>query len=254
MAGGGSEDAHILQLVHKNPAFVTPQSSQCAQVRASLDTAMCRPIERMWQSVDVKFKTFARREAPSVAVAASSSSPSSPQLSCLKDPLNPEPGPGLRFDPLRDRALDEALEIERSTAACSSASAGAQPAPECGAQGRKGKIAKTTKATKSTKATKESKANSVAANREFAKRVQAECVDATKPIKLVHGLSILGRGDVLKKREWKIPAGDAQHAEGTHGIDRLMAVQLERSLQYAKHANRPRIICESVEQYRLEAR
>jgi hypothetical protein len=202
----------------------------------------------MWQSVDVKFKTFARREAPSVAVAASSSSSPS---SCLKDPLNPEPGPGLRFDPLRDRALDEALEIERSTAACSSAGAGVQPEPECGAQGRKGKIAKTTKATK---ATKESKASSVAANREFAKRVQAECVDATKPIKLVHGLSILGRGDVLKKREWKIPAGDAQHAEGAHGIDRLMAVQLERSLQYAKHANRPRIICESVEQYRLEAR
>ena len=211
---------------------------------------MCRPIERMWQNVDVKFKTFARREAPSVAVAASSSSSSS----CPKDPLNPETGPGLRFDPLRDRALDEALEIERCTAACPSASAGAQTELECGAQGLKGKIAKTTKATKATKATKESKAISVAANREFAKRVQAECVDATRPIKLVHGLSILGRGDVLKKREWKIPAGDAQHAEGTHGIDRLMAAQLERSLQYAKHANRPRIICESVEQYRLEAR
>tara|TARA_Y100000768_G_scaffold134447_1_gene100145 strand:- start:4202 stop:4915 length:714 start_codon:yes stop_codon:yes gene_type:complete len=235
-----------------NPAFVVQWSAQCARVRASLGTAMCRPIERMWQSVDVKFKTFARREAPSVAVAASSSSSSG-----VKDPLRPEPESGLRFDPLRDRALDEALEIERSSAACSSASAGAQPGPECGAQGRKGKMAKTTRATKaskSTKATKESKANSVAANREFAKRVQAECIDATKPIKLVHGLSILGRGDVLTKREWKIPAGVAQHAEGTHGIDRLMAAQLERSLQYAKHANRPRIICESVEQYRLEAR
>ena len=212
---------------------------------------MCRPIERMWQSVDVKFKTFARREAPSVAVAASSSSSSSSSSSGVKEPLRPEPESGLRFDLLRDRALDEALEIERSSAACPSASAGAQTAPECGTQGRKGKMAKTTKATK---ATKESKANSVAANRELAKRVQAECVDATKPIKLVHGLSILGRGDVLKKRHWKIPKGVAQHAEGTHGIDSLMAAQLERSLQYAKHANRPRIICESVEQYRLEAR
>ena len=217
---------------------------------------MCRPIERMWQSVDVKFKTFAHREAPSVAVAASSLSPS-PSSTSLKDSVYPEPGSGLRFDPLRDRALDEALEIERSTAVCSSASAGLQPEPKCGAQGRQSKMAKTTRATKAskaTKATKESKANSVAANREFAKRVQAECVDATRPIKLVHGLSILGRGDVLKKREWKIPAGDAQHAEGTNGIDKLMAAQLERSLLYAKHANRPRIICESVEQYRLEAR
>ena len=92
------------------------------------------------------------------------------------------------------------------------------------------------------------------ARKPAAKRTLAEYHDVTKPIAMVDGLKILGRGDVFTKRKWWLPEDDAQITEGSHGITGSMAAQMRRSLEYSKRENRPRIICSSVDQYNAESR
>ena len=175
-----------------------------------------------------------------------------------------------RFDPLRDDHLDEELQITRP------------PGQPGGAKGKKKKkksaddpgeappsappTATTTPAEpdeggavphepekpEKPKKPRANRSNGVRAA--TAKRTLAEYQDVTKPIAKVDGLAILGRGDVIDKRKWKIPEGDAQITEGSLGITRLMATQMQRSLEYAKRANRPRIICSSADQYCIESR
>ena len=71
---------------------------------------------------------------------------------------------------------------------------------------------------------------------------------------LVDGLEILGRGDVRDKRLHQPPNCDAQVVEGTLGITSVLAAQMKRSIEYAKRANRPQIICDAVDQFSLAAR
>ena len=87
------------------------------------------------------------------------------------------------------------------------------------------------------------------------KRALLEYHEVTKPIALVDGLAILGRGDIFTKRKWWLPENDPQIVECADlGITSTVAAQMQRSLEYSKRENRPRIICKSVDQYCIESR
>lgn len=85
-------------------------------------------------------------------------------------------------------------------------------------------------------------------------RVSAECKGDVKPISLVKDLHMLCRSDVFSKRIHK-PSGVIPHIiVGERNVSANMAAQMNRSLEYAKRHQRPQIICDAVDEYRLFVR
>jgi len=159
--------------------------------------------------------------------------------------------PQARFDPLRDHQLDEALQINRvpnpdkaDLAPTGRGNGGSARGRGRGGRGRGGRGRG-----------RGSRGGGDGTGRGAARRAQPRYDgDELRPIALVDGLEILGRGDVRDKRLHQPPNGDAQVVEGTLGITSDLAAQMKRSIEYAKRINRPRIICESVDQFSLAAR
>ena len=225
---------------------------------------MCLPLERLWKNVDVTFHSYPPLEKKQPA--ADDNDKTDGELSSSDadhDDTKPE-----RYDHLRDKRLDEELQIKRA------------PNRPSGSKSKKKKPKTTTDAGEATAAAPpptepeptaivpydsqkpekkpekpEKKPEKQRKPRKpSAKRTLVEYHDVTKPIAMVDGLSILGRGDVFTKRKWWLPEDDAQITEGSHGITGTMAAQMRRSLEYSKRENRPRIICSSVDQYSVESR
>ena len=219
---------------------------------------MCLPLERLWKNVDVTFHSYPPLEAKKQKPAADDNDKTDGELSSSDadhDDTKPE-----RYDHLRDELLDKELQIKRA------------PNQPSGSKGKRAKKPKTGDASEaaapappptepgptaavpqdSEKPEKPEKQKRV--RKPAAKRALVEYHDVTKPIAMVDGLSILGRGDVFTKRKWWLPEDDAQVTEGSHGITGTMAAQMRRSLEYSKRENRPRIICSSVDQYSAESR
>jgi len=213
---------------------------------------MCLPLERLWKNVDMTFHSYPQLEKKPEATDKDGTDGELSSSDADHDDTKPE-----RYDHLRDKRLDQELQIKRPPnrpSGCKSkkkkpktAGAGEAPAPAPEPPADPGPTAE--KSEKPEKPEKQKKVRKPAA-----KRMIAEYDDVTKPIAMVDGLSILGRGDVFTKRKWWLPEDDAQITEGSHGITGLMAAQMRRSLEYSKRENRPRIICSSVDQYSVESR
>ena len=213
---------------------------------------MCLPLERLWKNVDMTFHSYPQLEKKPEATDKDGTDGELSSSDADHDDTKPE-----RYDHLRDKRLDQELQIKRPPnrpSGCKSkkkkpktAGAGEAPAPAPESPADPGPTAE--KSEKPEKPEKQKKVRKPAA-----KRMIAEYDDVTKPIAMVDGLSILGRGDVFTKRKWWLPEDDAQITEGSHGITGLMAAQMRRSLEYSKRENRPRIICSSVDQYSVESR
>lgn len=85
-------------------------------------------------------------------------------------------------------------------------------------------------------------------------RVSAECKGDVKPISLVKDLHMLCRSDVFSKRIHKPSGVTPSIIVGERNVSANMAAQMNRSLEYAKRHQRPQIICDAVDEYRLFVR
>jgi len=215
------------------------------------------PLERIWKSADVTFQSFPKLERATRERDANGGA--DPGSSDAED----NDAKSERYNHLRDKRLDEELQIKRPPNRPSGSKSKKKQKSET--DGTEEESASTTVATTPEPGTSEAAPESKPEKPEkpekpkrvrkpSAKRALVEYHDVTKPIAIVNGLAILGRGDVFTKRKWWLPENDPQITEGSNGITSLMAEQMERSLEYAKRENRPQIICKSVDQYCIESR
>ena len=200
---------------------------------------MSATLERMWSGADVRLRMYPGRARPAATAdvdmeldgaAGTTDSPANHQAS------------EMRFDPLRDHRLDQELQINRVPNP-----AKAEPVPtgpEDGGRGGRGRGGRGGRG-------RGGRGRGAARRAQPPPRYEG---DEMRRIALVDGLEILGRSDVRDKRLHKPPNGDAHVVEGTLGITSVVAAQMKRSIEYAKRANRPRIICDSVDQFSLAAR
>ena len=65
-------------------------------------------------------------------------------------------------------------------------------------------------------------------------------------------LHILGRGDVIKKREHPPPAGSAHVVVGWWGVTTDLAQKMRRSQAHSVREDRTTIVCQSVDAYRAD--
>lgn len=235
---------------------------------------MCLPLERIWQNADVTFRSFPKLERKAEGRTTAKSGTDSCGSDAEDGGAKPE-----RYDHLRDKRLDEELQIKRPPNRPSGSKSkkkrkgsetggtDEEPAPDTTAAAASTAVSTTT----STTAAPEPGASEVATDKQTPekpekpekpkkvrktapKRALLEYHEVTKPIAMVDGLAILGRGDIFTKRKWWLPENDPQITEGSHGITGIVAAQMQRSLEYTKRENRPRIICKSVDQYCIESR
>jgi len=224
---------------------------------------MSATLEHMWAGAEVRLRMYPGRARPVTTDdvdmeidAAAGTAATATATATADSAANPQASE-TRFDPLRNHRLDRELQINRvpipgkpepAPTGREDGGAAAAPALELalargrgrGRGGRGGRGA------------------GRAAGRAAGRRAQPPPPryegDELRRIALVEGLEILGRSDVRDKRLHQPPNGDAHVVEGTLGINSTVAAQMKRSMEYAKRANRPRIICDSVDQFRLAAR
>ena len=215
------------------------------QFRCSCVSSMSATLERMWAGSDARLRMYPGRERPTATDRVDMEIDDAGTTATTANTQELQ----ARFDPLRDHQLDEALQINRvpnpdkaDPAPTGRADGGGARGRGRGGRGRGGRG-------------RGSRGGGDGTGRGAARRAQPRYEgDELRPIALVDGLEILGRGDVRDKRLHQPPNGDAQVVEGTLGITSDLAAQMKRSIEYAKRANRPRIICESVDQFSLAAR
>jgi len=217
------------------------------QFRCSCVSSMSATLERMWAGSDARLRMYPGRERPTatdrVDMEIDDAGATTTTTANTQEPQ-------ARFDPLRDHQLDEALQINRVPNPDKADPAPTARADGGGARGRGGRG----RGGRGGRG-RGSRGGGDGTGRGAARRAQPRYEgDELRPIALVDGLEILGRGDVRDKRLHQPPNGDAQVVEGTLGITSVLAAQMKRSIEYAKRANRPRIICESVDQFSLAAR
>lgn len=213
---------------------------------------MSATLERMWAGSDARLRMYPGRKQPATTDCVGMEIDDDAGAAGAMSPDNKAPEP--RFDPLRDHQLDEALQINRVPNPDKAEPASTGRADGGGARGRgrgrggrgRGRGGRAGGGGGGGDGT----------GRGGARRAQPPRYDGDelRPIALVDGLEILGRGDVRDKRLHQPPNNDAHVVEGTLGITSVMAAQMKRSIEYAKRANRPRIICDSVDQFSLAAR
>lgn len=206
---------------------------------------MSATLERMWAGSEVRLRMYPGQERPVATDGVDMEIDHADGTTATTNTQELE----ARFDPLRDLQLDEALQINRvpnpdktDPSPTSRADGGGARGRGRGGRGRGGRG-------------RGSRGGADGAGRGAARRAQPRYdSEDMRPIALVDGLEILGRGDVRDKRLHHPPNCDAQVVEGTLGITSELAGQMKRSIEYAKRASRPRIICESVAQFSLAAR